>query len=774
MKLLDGSLPEEKRWRVLILLNPEGKLGRSWQLGLALAHANAGQLIVATILTEEGEESVVACQAVLNSAREARPTEQKIYPLLVKGQEATQTLIDLIHTAEIDLLLAHADSAVRFDLNRVNCAVVAWRGDREEVEGEAAASGQVSVRKILIPTVGGPNTAHALTFLLPLTPEVEITSLYVVTGHQGTGAEALGHSRLRQLLEFVDADGRIESKLISSNSVSEAIVQEAAGNYDVVMLGASRESSIDKALFGDVPGAVVRLSKRPVAIVREPRHPFTNLVQRLTWWLQSLIPRLSVADRTEAYVRIRRSARPDVDYYMLISLSSMIASLGLIVNSPAVVIGAMLVAPLMSPIIGTGLATVLGDGRFLKRSFTAVLQGVILAIIVGSIAGIFTVNQPLSNEILSRTEPSLVDLGIALFSGLAAAYALCRSDAAGALPGVAIAAALVPPLTTVGVTFTVAVASIFSTPFNAATLINNSAFRLPLGALLLFTTNFVAIASASSFMFLVLGFRPAAGRKDRQRMQSRAVRVSLVFLVLVTALLAVSTYRLAKNQREQARIYDVTAQQVEEVLNAELADLQIISFEKGALQMELVVRSASSIPHFAVENLQESIGSTLSNEGIIDTIGLTVTVIEVTELDPLIPPTATPTPTETPTSTPGPTATFTNTPTATMTPLPTATPTLAATQTLEPTLTSLPTETPTLTATATATPETAVVTYRYGINLRAAPDPNADILQILGQDTVVIVVDGRTDNEGILWQQVSADGQIGWVAADYLAPNSGS
>ncbi|MBK7918492.1 MAG: DUF389 domain-containing protein [Chloroflexi bacterium] len=160
--------------------------------------------------------------------------------------------------------------------------------------------------------------------------------------------------------------------------------------YDLALIGASQESSIDKVLFGDIPGAVVRLSKRPVVIVREPNKRFTNLLGRLSWWLQTLIPRLSLKDRTSAYVRIRRNARPDVDYYMLISLASMIASLGLIVDSPAVVIGAMLVAPLMSPIIGTGLATVLGDGRFLKRSLVAVLQGVMLAILVGCVAGLIT------------------------------------------------------------------------------------------------------------------------------------------------------------------------------------------------------------------------------------------------------------------------------------------------------------------------------------------------------------------------------------------------
>lgn len=526
MKLLSGVLPQEKKWRVLILLNPSGELGRAWQLGLALARANNGQLIVAALAAGENAETVAACQSTLTAAQGVCPPDCDTTALLVSGPDATQTLVDLTRKAGIDLLLAHADSQMRYDLNRVPCAVIALRGDREEVVGTTAVPRQSGLKKILVPTAGGPNTAHALTFLLPLTPDTQITVLYVASVHQVSGAEALGYARLRQLLEFVDANGRIESKLVQADSVSEAIVREAATGYDLVIIGSSRESSIDKALFGDIPGAVVRMSKRPVAVAREPRRLFANLGERLSWRLQMLIPRLSVTDRADAYVRIRRNARPDVDYYMLISLAAMIASLGLVVNSPAVVIGAMLVAPLMSPIIGVGLATVLGDARFLKRSITAVLQGVILTIMVGAIAGLITFNQPLSNEILARTQPSLIDLGIALFSGLAAAYALCRSDAAGALPGVAIAAALVPPLTAVGLTLMAAVVSLFQMPVLSLTaVLANDAFRLPLGALLLFMTNFVAIASASSFMFLVLGFRPTTTRKDRKRIQTRAFRV---------------------------------------------------------------------------------------------------------------------------------------------------------------------------------------------------------------------------------------------------------
>lgn len=763
MKIVQGAIPEGNTWRVLMLLSPDEDLGRAFALGSALAHDNHGQLITAVFIPDESEESKAACQDIIDQVKEKCREDQTPHTLIVQTDDLDRGLKELIRKANIDLLLVHADSATRHDYSRLSCGVVAMRGDRVEIEGEEAASGRQQLTRILVPTAGGPNTAHALTFLLPLTPQIEVTVMYVVIGAQNPGDQKFGQERLRQLLEFVDAGKRIQSKVVFADSIVDAIVNEVGGGYDLVMIGASRESSVDKVLFGDIPGAVVRTSKRPVAVVRQPH----QLTGDLGWRIRKWLPRLDLTQRTEAYVRIRRNARPDIDYYMLISLAAMIAALGLIANSAAVVIGAMLVAPLMSPIIGSGLAIVLGDSRFLRRSVGAVLQGAVMAVAVGMIAELLALNMPLSNEILVRTQPSLLDLAIALFSGLAAAYALCRSDAAGALPGVAIAAALVPPLATVGITFTRALSLFFQTGDAG------SAFRLPLGALLLFMTNFVSISFAAALMFLILGYRPATARKERKKMQTRAIRASIVLLILVSFLLAFTTYELAQDQRELTRIREVAQEQVREQTDGKLSNLEIVTFEDGFLALELEVRSANAVPYFVVQDLQESIGGILSREGIIDEIALTMTVIRVTELDPLIAPTATPTSTASPTmtftpsSTPLPTEIPTETPSATNTPEPTAT--FMPTATLTPSAT--PTLTPTMTFTPTPTPVTAVVTYPFGLNLRAEPSRVGEILNQLAENSVVIILDEQVEADGVLWQQIEVDGVVGWVSTEFLSQN---
>ena len=333
-------------------------------------------------------------------------------------------------------------------------------------------------------------------------------------------------------------------------------------------------------------------------------------------------------------MRIRRGARPTIDFYVLISLATIIAALGLIINSAAVVIGAMLVAPLMSPIVGTGLAMVLGDVRFLRLSLGAVTRATLLALLLGAVVGLLQIGEPLTPELLARTQPSFIDLLIALFSGMAAAYALSKSTAAAALPGVAIAAALVPPLATSGVAFTAGY------------------YVQSLGALLLFITNFIAIIVASAVVFLILGFRPTRSIKERREVRARSARVALVSLVDVSLILVTTTYFLNQRSRDEARIREVTEEQLYEITGAELEELTIESFEDKELKMDIVARSTRPISYYEVQELQAAIGEQLVADGIIDEIELSMTVILVTELDPLVPPTPTPGPSPTPEPTP--------------------------------------------------------------------------------------------------------------------------
>jgi uncharacterized hydrophobic protein (TIGR00271 family) len=241
-------------------------------------------------------------------------------------------------------------------------------------------------------------------------------------------------------------------------------------------------------------------------------------------------------------------------FFVLMVLSATIAGFGLANDSAAVVIGAMLVAPLMTPILATAAALVQGWGRRTVESLAIVGGGALAAIAVGVVIGLIIptlrTGLPLPGELLARTSPNLIDLGIALAAGAAGGFVAVRTEASGALPGVGIAVALVPPLATVGITASL------------------GAWDRSLGALLLFATNLVAIVFAASLVLVAAGF--AAFRDVRgQREASLARAIVIVALVVVTIpLLAHSWERLKEGNATAAAAQSVAEWAPELTLSA--------------------------------------------------------------------------------------------------------------------------------------------------------------------------------------------------------------
>ena len=207
-----------------------------------------------------------------------------------------------------------------------------------------------------------------------------------------------------------------------------------------------------------------------------------------------------------------------IRFAMLITFASVIASGGLISDSVAAVVGAMIVAPLMTPIMGVVVALVIGSGSRALRCLVIVVAGVALAVFIGWLFATlmpFGWNPTTSAQIISRTSPRLLDLVIALASGGAGAYALSRTDVADALPGVAIAISLVPPLNTAGI------------------LLAGGETDLAKGAFLLFTTNFAAILLAGTVTFVLTGLAEGVGRSW---WDLRAAGLAILLFVAIIAI----------------------------------------------------------------------------------------------------------------------------------------------------------------------------------------------------------------------------------------------
>jgi uncharacterized hydrophobic protein (TIGR00271 family) len=168
---------------------------------------------------------------------------------------------------------------------------------------------------------------------------------------------------------------------------------------------------------------------------------------------------------------------------MMMVLSTSLASLGLLADSTAVVIGAMLVAPLMGPLVAAGFALVQGNLSMFRNSLIVTVIGLGIGFAASLIFGVLNPGFEPTLEIEARGNPDLLDLGIAFFSGMTAAYATGRSDVMTTLAGVAIAAALVPPLAVVGISLTHGSPEI---SFNAAILLITNLVAIILGAAVVF------------------------------------------------------------------------------------------------------------------------------------------------------------------------------------------------------------------------------------------------------------------------------------------------
>src|SRR5665213_3674686 len=211
--------------------------------------------------------------------------------------------------------------------------------------------------------------------------------------------------------------------------------------------------------------------------------------------------------RLQAWLRVHPSAKPkvyrqvfettsinSVSYWLEIFFSAGIGTFGLVENSPAVIIGAMLISPLMGPIMATGLALAVGDLYLgIKAVFNLLVSVTVSIAFSGFLVWLLPFHSATA-EIIARTNPNLLDLGIALLSGLAGSVVVCRGggDGVTALPGVAIAVALMPPLCAMG--------------FGLGSGLDTEIMG---GAGLLFLTNLVAIVATAFLVFLLVG--PSTG-----------------------------------------------------------------------------------------------------------------------------------------------------------------------------------------------------------------------------------------------------------------------
>jgi len=293
------------------------------------------------------------------------------------------------------------------------------------------------------------------------------------------------------------------------------------------------------------------------------------------------------AEEQEAVrLKLHEGASLSIPYLVMNALSAIVASYGLLENSTAVVIGAMIIALLLGPITGIALALVDGDQSLLRKALVAEVIGVLIVLVISFLIGKLHEGVSPGSEIMIRTVPNILDLVIALAGGAAGAYATTSPRLSAGLVGVAIATALVPPLCSCGI------------------CVAHGLYREGGGAFLLFLTNFVAIQSVTSLVFWISGFHRLA-HLDRGTLLRR-FSPSVVLLVGLAIFLGRSFEATLSQEDLRSQAKKIVSKAIENNGAANLTDLRVDGFGKN-LTLIAVVRAPWVIQPASCARLQAQI-----------------------------------------------------------------------------------------------------------------------------------------------------------------------
>lgn len=317
---------------------------------------------------------------------------------------------------------------------------------------------------------------------------------------------------------------------------------------------------------------------------------FAKILFLLRGWLNKKVAEINhQAVIKSIYAEVEVTA----GYFVTLTLANLIALSGLINNSAPVIIGAMLISPLMGPILSFGFAFITGVEMVLKQAVRKITISVALTIVVAAIASFVSPLQEITTEIVSRTKPNIYDLAIAFLSGTAGAVAICtKKNYLTIVPGVAIATAVIPPLSVTG--------------FGIGT----GSLSIAFGGFFLFFTNFVAIIIATCAVFYFYGFRPhMISEADLVYLKKRVMLLAGVLFIISIPLI----YTLHKSITEITMQKKISGLLKRELDREKKSRLQTFSYleNKGALEISAVVNTVDYIRDEALEDIEKDIGASL-------------------------------------------------------------------------------------------------------------------------------------------------------------------
>jgi uncharacterized hydrophobic protein (TIGR00271 family) len=482
-------------------------------LAISLACPDDG-LVAALLLTMgEPEEHAIRLhqiEPIIESMKEdGRPIELVIHA----STSITRGILDATRELRADILVLDArlpaeggtklGTVVENIIPVSPCPVVLYR------PGESTTVGRV-----VVPILEGrmANSASRLALTLGKRLDKPVEALFLENKSTEHEPDYWDDTKQKSATLFDQSDGtRVTQRVLQVEDPVEGFVSQALDD-DLAVADLSEQGEWERWLRGDAsldalrtwPGGFL-LNASAAAVLPRP------------WWQKTkswLNPGVTQFEAEELKRDADESSFTSLDYLVLITIAAILAAFGLVLNSSAVIIGAMLVAPLMTPLIAFATGLAIGKISIMRQAAGTLFQGIFAALLMAFIVGWLSATNIVTPEMAGRGSVTFLDMGVALASGFIGAYAKTRSNIASSLAGVAIAAALMPPLVTVGLAIS----------FGESALAE--------GAALLFLTNIVSITLAAYVTFFWLGLRP--GKEDDPKARRRA---SLLLVVLLVGIL---------------------------------------------------------------------------------------------------------------------------------------------------------------------------------------------------------------------------------------------
>lgn len=559
------------------------------RLATAMIDPQDGQIIALFVSLKTDEEQNELSDDIEQVVKDFREDGWNVELLVRRSETVARSILEVAREVRSDLIIMGMSTTnehhpiVRNVLAAAPCGVTLYCTHEND-----------EFKRIVVPVDRSEHARIACQVGLRLSRFFKVgMTILAVRRHGRTTAESEAY--LDYALRHLRGAGRVRRVVVPSADPLDGLLSQV-NEHDLILLGFAQKDTLEKWLFSDFSRPLFENAPCPIALTTKPvngHDSFTRWLQRRWKWL---FPTLTDLEQEELVWTAQEQASPSLDYLVLMMIAAPIACAGLLLNNATMIIGATLIAPMRAPIMAFAIGLTTGRVDIMRQAIPTTFLGMLFALVIALIVGgLNHLNTPTA-EMMTWSQPTLLDAIVALAAGLMGAYAAARKHISEAPAGVAIAATLTIAVCTAGLSITA------------------GNFEMALGAGLLFLTNFVCISLSAWAGFFWMGMRPRVIERSRRRLYISMAIVMLLAFPLVTALLNLSNRQGAEGVIEE-RLEEAFAP-------AEVVEVTVMDGE--TLEVLATVRSVEPITSVMVGIIEDTLASELQRPIDLEVVALAV------------------------------------------------------------------------------------------------------------------------------------------------------